>query len=255
MMDDFIFRGRDIREFDASAAFGASMRVGGKIARSEYDLAGGGSIEIGEPVYQATQRQVTITPIDGREATGEWARAILTWLQGGRGELTVHNDPDVHRIAQFDADGTLGTNGWPYGALALTMRLGPFAYAQRATRVTAATSEGKATLRVAVVGGMIVPLRVIITPTSGTITAVSVRCRGQELRFSGLSLSAGQTLDYGAGDRYRAEPSSVTENGLVTFAHVTRWALLRGRSGDSVAVSVAGGEARVSVIARGRHIA
>lgn len=255
MMDDFIFRGRDIREFDASAAFGASMRMGSKIARSEYELAGGGSIEIGEPVYQATQRQVFITPIDGREATPEWARAILTWLQAGRGELTLHNDPRIHRIARFDTDGTLGTNGWPYGVLAMTMRLEPFAYAQHTSRTMAVTSGGKATFRIALTGALSVPLRILIKATSGTITAASVSLKGETLRFTGLSIGTGKTLDYRAGDRYRGEASSVAENGTLTFAHVASWALLHGKSGDAVSVSVTGGEAQVSVIARGREIA
>ena len=100
-MDDFRFRGRHVSEFGAVAAFGDSMRYGGKVRRGEYALPGGGSALIGEDEWQPTSRSVVLMPADGVEADGSWRRALCGWLQSGQGEMIVDNDPDVMLIASF----------------------------------------------------------------------------------------------------------------------------------------------------------
>ena len=250
-MDNFIFRGRDIAEFGAVAAFGDSMHAGAKIRRSEYDMPGGGSAEIGDAAYMPTTKVVRITPEDGMTATPAWRRSILAWLQGGRGELVEHNDPEVYRIAQFDTDGTYEWRSWPTGLLQMTMTLQPFAYAQTKTRAQEQTSKGAAVLTLDMETGIPAPVSVRITPQGGTVTAVVIKCGGESVTLEGLNLGAEQTLLYRAGDPLE-EDASVEENGEVTFAHVTRWAQLMTRGSAQISVLVTGGEAKIEAWARCR---
>ena len=252
-MDDFIFRGRSIKDFGAVAAFGASMKTGAKIKRSEYELPGGGSVLIGEAAYQPTQRAVTITPADGVEATPRWRRALLGWLQSGRGEMIVLNDPDVLRLAQFDSDGTFGTQGWPLGELKLTLTLQPLAYNVLETSASQETSAGVARVPVTVDSAMRMPLRVILAATSGTITTATIAAGGEALELADLRLAAGQRLCYDAG-QYLGDAASLSIDDEITFAPVAngRWARLTALPQDVARVQVTGGEARVTVIARGR---
>ena len=250
-MDNFIFRGRDIAEFGAVAAFGDSMHAGAKISRSEYKMPGGGSAEIGEATYEPTTRVVRITPEDGKTATPAWRRSILAWLQGGRGELVEHNDPEVYRIAQFDTDGTYEWRSWPTGLLQMTMTLQPFAYALQQTRAQAQTTQGAAVLALDMETQIPAPVSVRITPQEGTVTAVTIECGGESVTFEGLNLGAEQTLCDRAGDPLEAD-ASVQENVTVTFAHVTRWAQLPTRGSAQISVYITGGEAQIEAWARCR---
>ena len=110
-MDDFIFRGRHIREFGAVAAFGETMKTGGKVRRGEYALPGGGSALIGEDEWQSTTRSVTLTPEDGRVADGPWRRELLGFLPQNNEEkapsetTTDITDRPVHvleRVCEMD---------------------------------------------------------------------------------------------------------------------------------------------------------
>ena len=251
-MDDFIFRGRDIAEFSAVAAFGAAMKTGAKIARGEYSLPGGGSVIIGGETYAATQRQVVIMPADGANADAAWAREILAWLMAGRGELVVHNDPDVVRIAQFDTEATYGTGSWPEGALTLNMTLQPLAYDATPTSAQADTEGGTASLTVRAGGEMELPLRVVIRAEGGTITGATIVSGGQTVRLAGLSVPAGQKIIYDAG-QILGDVMTLTAAGAAAWASVKTWARLAARSGETVSVSVTGAEATVSVTVRGRY--
>lgn len=251
-MDDFIFRGRDIADFGAVAAFGAAMKTGAKIERSEYDLPGGGSVIIGEDSYKPTTRQVVIMPADGVDADAAWARRILSWLMAGRGELIVHNDPDVVRLAQFDSEATYGTQDWPLGALKLTMTLQPLAYARRAWEGKADTVSGAASLTIAASSAMEMPLAIEVTAKSGVITACEMRAGGHVLAMSGLSVQPGQTILYDAGQRL-SDLMTLTAGGAAAFSRVTAWARLAAWPGDSVSVRLTGGEGRVHVACRGRY--
>ena len=250
-MDDFIFRGRDIAEFGAVAAFGASMKTGAKVKRSEYDLPGGGSVIVGGEAYAATQRTVTIMPADGVTADAAWARDILSWLMAGRGEFVLHSDPDVCRIAQFDSEATYGTSAWPEGALQLTMTLQPLAYARAPEAKSADTEGGEATVTVSAQSAMEMPLRVVVRATGGPVTGGEIACGSETVALAGLALESGQELVYDAGQRL-GDLMQLSAAGAAAWAHVTRWARLAATPGQKVTVRLTGGDGHVTVSARGR---
>ena len=254
MMDDFSFRGRHISEFGAVAAFGEAMRTGAKIRRGEYALPGGGSVEIGEGTWEPTTRQVSITPADGVNADERWRRRLLAWLQGGRGEMIVDNDASVVRIAQFDADGTYGTRGWPLGMLTMNMTLQPLAYDVLPTQTAARTSGGKAALALSLGEGLETPLRICLRCLSGTITRAEISAGGKTLVLGDPDLGAGGEIEYDAGE-FLGDVMSLKKDGAVTFAPVSggRWARLACLPGELIRVTLTGGEAQVTVTARGRY--
>lgn len=254
MMDDFTFRGRHISEFGAVAAFGSAMRTGAKVRRGEYSLPGGGTVEIGEGTWQQTVRQVSITPADGVHADERWRRRLLTWLQAGRGEMIVDNDPSVLRIAQFDQDGTYGTQGWPLGVLTLQMTLHPLSYDALPTQASARTVGGEAALALDMGEGLETPLQVAIRCTSGTITRAEICTGGKRLILGAPALQAGSVIEYDAGE-FLHSAASIKKNGVLTFAPVEggRWARLACAPGELITVTVEGGEAQVTVTARGRY--
>lgn len=254
-MDDFIFRGRHIREFGAVAAFGESMKTGGKVKRGEYALPGGGSVLLGEDEWQSTTRSVTITPEDGRVADGPWRREALAFLQAGRGELIVDNDPDVLLIASFDAEGTYEHRSWPAGCLTLTMTLQPLCYAvmetQRTQHVTAGTETA---IGFDLPGALPAPLQVTLRATGGTITRATIATGGGVLDLPNLRLASGHVLTYDGG-QFLGDPTALTLDGAVDFSPVQggRWARLSCPAGGGVLrVTLTGGEADVIVSARGR---
>lgn len=252
-MDDFIFKGRDIAEFGAVAAFGESMRIGGKIMPRAYTLPGGGSVEIGEAVHQATQRTVTLTPSDGVDGSVAWARRLLGWLQSGRGEMIVKHDPEIMRIAEFGAEGTYGTRNWPLGGVQTTMTLQPLAYSVREASFRADTSGGELTAALNAESAYPMPLRIGLTVTGGTVERVRMTAGGQTLELEGMALGAGQTLLYDAGQLLGDAPK-VEIDGALTFAPLCsgRWARLAIAPDEAVSISATGGEARVTVSGRGR---
>lgn len=253
MMDNFSFRGQRIEQFGAVAAFGKSMRIGAKIRRQEYALPRGGSVEIGEPVHEITQRTVTITPMDGVTADETWRRKILSWLQGGRGEMIVHNDPRVMRIAQFDADGTWGDQGWPFGELTLTMTLQPLAYAAQESQASGATKGGSCRLLLMCESALEIPVHAIIRAKSGVITDVSITAGGKTLILSGMSGTTGTVIEYDCG-AFLGNVPSLKIGGALDFSPVAsgRWAELYAFPDEPVEIVVAGGEADVVLIGRGR---
>ena len=250
-MDDFRFKGKDLAAFGATAAFGESMRTGAKVKRSAYSLPGGGSVIIGEDTHEETQRAVTIAPLPGVEATPKWRREILSWLHSGRGELIVYNDPDVMRIAQFDSEGTFGTQAWPDGALQMTMTLQPLCYAVRERVQTCLTADGTASIVLDVETAMETPLCIRVSVESGMLTKLSLTCGGRTLRLEGMNLTAGQAVEYDAGDLI-GDVMSLRAAGAAGFGYVTKWAKLTAMPGRVLAVAAEGAQVSVSVRARGR---
>jgi len=253
-MDDFSFMGKELSAFGAEAAFGASMRIGAKVKRSEYELPGGGSIIIGEDTFEPTQRQVTIIPADGVEPTPGWRRDILGWLQGGRGELFVHNDPDVMRIAQFDQDGTWGTQGWPDGSIALTMTLQPLCYARRATVQQTESVDRGASVAISAASALPMPLKIRAEAISGTVSALTLQAGGEVLALEGMQLAAGQAVEYDAGSLIGDVMSLRIADGA-GYAYVKRWAKLTAMPGTVLSAQTVGGEIRLTAICRGRWTA
>lgn len=250
-MDDFIFRGRDIAEFHATAAFGAAMKTGAKITRSAYELPGGGSVVIGEDTYAPTAREVTILP-EGVTADAAWAREILTWLMAERGEFVLKSDPDVMRMAEFDGEATYGEQIYPGGALKLTMTLQPLAYDAHPTETTAVTQGGVALLPVLGGGELRMPLDVTIACASGTITSAEIGVGTQTVQLEGLSVMPGQEIRYNAG-QLLSDVMTLRASGAACWHCVRRWARLAARRGESVTVTLSGGEATVTLSVRGRY--
>lgn len=258
-MDDFTFDGRHIREFGAVAAFGNSMRYGGKARRGAYALPGGGSVMLGDTVWQSVTRSVTIAPADGVDADEHWRREIVSWLQApDQAEMIVDNDPDVILIASFDADGVYGTRSWPGGALEMNVTLQPLAYAAMESQGTAHAADGVETvvpLEMASVKP--VPLSIRIACSSGVITAARINVGGHEMVLPSLALEPGHALEYDGGV-YLHDPVDLRIDGATNFGPVDggRWASLEYCPGkDVICVTVEGGEADVLASARGRFIA
>lgn len=249
-MDDFRFMGKELAAFGATAAFGNAMRVGAKVKRPEYELPGGGSVIIGEDNWQSTQRQVTIIPMGSVEPSPRWRREILAWLQSGRGELIVHNDPDVMRLAQFDQDGTWGTGSWPDGAIQLTMTLQPLCYAVHETAQAAVSSGGAASLVISVPSALPMPLRIRAEVVSGTLTALTLAA-GETVKLAGMSLTAGQAVDYDAGSLI-GDVMSLKIADSLGFAYVSKWGKLTAMPGTALKVSAEGAQVKVTAICRGR---
>lgn len=250
-MDDFSFMGKELSAFGAEAAFGASMRIGAKVRRSEYALPGGGSVIIGEDAYETTQRQVTIIPAPGVEPTSGWRRDILGWLQSGRGEMIVHNDPDVMRIAQFDQDGTWGTQGWPDGEIALTMTLQPLCYARRATVQLAESVDRGARIVIGAPSALPMPMKIRAEVISGAVSTLTLQAGDDVLSLEGMQLAAGQAVEYDAGSLIGDVMSLRIADGA-GYACVSRWAKLTAMPGTVLSAQATGGEIRLTAICRGR---
>lgn len=254
-MDDFTFRGRHIGEFGAEAAFGETMKTGGKVKRGAYTLPGGGSVLIGEDEWQETARSVTILPSGGREADAVWRREVLAWLQAGRGELVADNDPDVIRIASFDAESSYDLKSWPAGCLTLTMTLQPLAYSALETQRTQhVTAGGEIAIGFDLASALPAPLRVTLRATGGTITRAQIQAAGNALDMPNLHLTDGHVLTYDGG-QFLGDPTALLLDGEADFSPVQggRWARLTCPAGGGVLrVTLTGGDADVIVSARGR---
>lgn len=258
-MDDFTFNGRHISEFGATAAFGDSMRYGGRASRGGYALPGGGSVMLGDTVWNPVTRSVVIAPMDGVDADENWRREIIGWLQEpDQAEMIVDNDPDAILIAGFNQDGVYGTRSWPGGALEMTMTIQPLCYAAMETQGAAHAQDGKETpVPLEMPAGLPVPLSMRIACTAGVITAARIRVGAHEMVLPSLQLSAGSVLGYDGGT-YLHDPIDMTVDGVTDFSPADggKWASLEYRPGeDVIRVTVTGGEADVSVSARRRTIA
>ncbi|MDO5300821.1 MAG: hypothetical protein Q4F18_15435 [Clostridia bacterium] len=228
------------------------MATGSAIARSEYDLPGGGSLIAGDAAYKPITRTVVIMPADGVQADDAWARRIIAWLTAGRGRLIVRHSPDTYRIAQFDDAPTYGAKIWPLGGIQVKCKMQGLCHASHATGLTAATSGGKASITAAYATALAAPLDVTIAPTSGTITAAEIRTGGKALALGGLTLTAGHVLAYFAGDAHQGEAARLEIDGAACFDRVTAWAQLAAPPGGAIEVTVTGGEASVTATLRGR---
>ena len=255
MYDDFIFAGKNCRDFGTHAFFGETTTIGTTISRNLYDLPGGIEAEIGEASYKSVTRKVTLTPMDGREADEAFCRQIVGWLCAKRGRLTLERDPDVYRICSFDKAAELDNKSWPDGCIQLTATMQGLAFATHAQTASATTSGGKATLRAGFDTDIAAPLRLDIKVTSGTVTAATIVVGGKSLALSGLSAASGKTIRYEAGDARADLPPILSVDGVQRFGTVKAWKRLKVTRGQSIGVMLTGGEAVVTAYLRGRWIA
>lgn len=255
MLDDFIFCGRDIAELGACAAFGDSMTAGTEVDRMAYDLPGGGSIIMGYGTRRAIVRNVAIMPRDGVAGDAAWVRQVTRWLMQGRGRLVVKHDPDVFRLAQFDAAATYGAKIWPTGGLQMRMTLLPMAFAQAAAHAQGRTQSGKIELRLAMDTAERAPLETEIVCASGTITAAEITAGGRTLALSGFNLTAGTRVRVRCADTLLGELAEVRVGDALRFDAVKTWAQLDAANGEAIGIAVTGGEAEVRIAARGRFYA
>lgn len=254
MYDDFTFNARHCTELGVHAFWGESSAVGAKLVRNLYELPGGVQTEIGEPVYPAWTRKLTLAPVDGREMDAAMVRAVLGWLCGGTGCLIADDDRERVWQVRFDGGATLDNRSWPEGCMQITATIQGAAWGVRIQRWSAGTADGAATIEARLDSQLPSPLGVTIACTSGTITAAEIACQGKRLLLDGLALAPGQILLYSAGGRGTAPELRV--GGMLDFSPVVRWAnlMLLPRVGR-VEISLAGGEADISAFARGRWMA
>ena len=257
MYDSFVFRGQHTSAFGALAFFGEGYTLGAKIRRSEYPLPGGGVVEIGEESYGTITRTVELIPADGAEDTPSWRRRLLGWLQGGRGDLILDEDPEVILTASFDQEGTGGLKVSPLGGVQLKATIWSLARSAVPVLRSETTVDHQLSLTWKGTGIVPAPVTAHILPTDGTLTSarITVERDGKDPKIfdcAGLSLTEDQELTYRAGDGQT--PSAVLENGTLTFAHVRRWAHLAVLPGDRVTLETAGSEVRMDIEARERMI-
>lgn len=252
MYDDFIFRGTCCRELGAHAFFGESCTVGGNISRNLYELPGGQVLELGDAAARSVTRKVTLSPIDGMEATDAWVRRLCGWLGGGRGRLILERDPEVWRMASFDKAAELDNRSWPEGCVQTQATLYGMASAVRPVTISAATSGGAAALTASIDTDVAVPVRVILRVTGGTVTAATIACGGQVLRLTGFSAGAGTEILYDAGTQGAPE---LRIGGVLRFDTVSAWRRLKAGRGERIALRLTGGEASVSAQLYGRWFA
>lgn len=250
--DSFVFRGQSCEEMGAEAYWGESYTVGGQLKRAAYALPLGGSVLIGEDVPESTTRQITLVPAPGLDDTPEWRRRILQWLQGARGEMVFRRDPEMIRLARFDKSGSGGRKvDAALGGIQMQATLEPLARTQRETGASGETAQGTLTLAMPAETGMPAPLRVALT-ARGALTAAEIGCGGHALRLAGLSLAAGDTIEYYAGDLH-GTPAYLKVNGQSNYSPLAsgQWAILRASRGDEITVLTSGAEAEAHVYARG----
>lgn len=254
MYDDFTFRARHCAALGVHAFWGESGQAGAKLTRNLYELPGGWQAEIGAPSYPAWTRKLTLAPVDGREMDTELTRALLGWLCGAPGYLIADDDRERMWLTRFDGGATLDNRTWPDGCLQITATIQGAAWGVRLQRWSGHTDGGAATIEARLDSQLPSPLGCAITCTSGTITAMEIACEGHRLLLDGLSLAPGSEVRYSAGTGIAAPDLRV--DGMLDFGPVSRWAQLTlpPRAGR-VNVAVEGGEADVSVWARGRYLA
>ena len=252
MYDNFVFRGVSCEEMGADAFWGESYTVGAQIKRGAYALPLGGSVMIGDDVPESTARQIVLVPAAGVGDTPEWRRALLTWLQGERGEMVFRQDPETVRLARFDKSGSGGRKiDAALGGIQLQMTLEPYARTRQESGASGTTSSRALTLMMPAETGVPAPLRVVLT-SRGTLTAAAVSCGGKTLRLTGMSLGSGKSLEYYAGDPH-GTPASLKINGQASYAPLAsgQWAILKASRGDEITIETTGAEADVHVYARG----
>ena len=239
MYDDFTFLGRHISEFGGMAFLGEGFAVGDKIRRSEYALPGGGSVVIGRERHGTISRTIEILPVDGVSDTAAWRRRLLSWLMSARGFLTWDHDPSVRMTAQFNSEGSAGTKVSPVGGISLrctvygvcedaipAMLSGNMQQDIGGYKITFSWRAGS-TIRT--------PLTLALRANSGTLSSASVMTPNGTIRFSGMGLGTAQELVVSGEDGDL--PASVTEAGILTFAHVAKWSDLSAAPGDTVTVT------------------
>lgn len=255
MYDDFTFRGLHVRDFGGMAFLGDGFSVGDKIARNEYALPGGGSVIIGAAKHGTISRTVEIVPVDGVEDTAAWRRRLLSWLYSGRGFLVFDGDPTVRMTAQFDQEGSAGAKISPSGGVSVratvfgvcedaipTMLSGNTEAVDGAQGITFAWRAG---------GAIRTPLTVTARALDGTLSSMTVVTGAGTLSLASMVIAEESTVSVSGEDGEL--PASVYENGILTFAHVRKWADLSAAPGEEIRVTV-NTPAFISVTGRGKWI-
>ena len=255
MYDDFTFRGRHVREFGGMAFLGDGFAVGDKIQRPEYALPGGGSVIIGREKHGAVSRTVEILPVDGVNDTPVWRRNLLSWLYSGRGFLVWDSDPGVRMTAQFDQEGSAGGKVSPVGGV--NLRATVFGVCEDAVpTVLSANAESTdggyaAEFRWKSGSSIKTPLTVQARALDSAISSLRVETANGTLSLASMQIRQDGTVAVSGEDGDL--PAAVYEDGILTFAHVRKWADLSARPGDVIRV-VANAPAVITVTGRGKWI-
>lgn len=256
MFDNFTFFGRHVTEYGYNYAESASRILRGRVARNEYTIGGesGTALYEGER-YEPFTRSGVLYPARDHTSVADnpdMVHALLAWLTQGRGELIYDRAPSVYRLAQCDEAVEHTWEGWPLGAIRVTMTLQPFAYSVRETYANGSiAADGEILL--ALDTDVPAPLRVAITPDDGaTITGATISAEGRRIELQGLDVRTGKQLVVDCERPIRAAVDGTSVMSCVTFFERLR---LSGPGAVGVELTYgAGGGARVQVAARGRFV-
>lgn len=256
MYDDFTFRGRHVSEFGGMAFLGEGFAVGDKVTRGEYALPGGGSVIIGAAKHGTISRSIEILPVDGVSENAAWRRRILSWLMGGRGYLVFDHDPAVRMTAQFDQEGSAGAKVSPVGGVSLRASVFGVCEDAVATVLSGNTDTDEIgwqgiTFTWMAGSDIETPLTVSVRPLEATLTGINITVPGGTLQLASMGIGAGRALSVSGEDGEL--PAAVYEDGILTFAHVRKWANLSAKPGDEIKIS-GNAAAFVTVTGRGKWV-
>ena len=125
------------------------------------------------------------------------ASDVTAWLCGtdGRGKLILDALPDRYFIAEVSDASSLTDDDWASGEAAIAFTCQPFAYAVSEDGVTVQTSANAAkSAALGVQGNAETMLAFRVTCASGTMNTATVETPTCRFNFTGLGMTAGETL-------------------------------------------------------------
>lgn len=125
------------------------------------------------------------------------ASDVTAWLCGtdGRGKLILDALPDRYFIAEVSDEAALMDDDWASGEAAIAFTCQPFAYAVSEDGVTVQTSANAAkSAALGVQGNAETMLAFRVTCASGTMNTATVETPTCRFDFTGLGMTAGETL-------------------------------------------------------------
>jgi len=258
---NFTFDGRHcLRDFDCFYIFKRDRPVSPDSTFRTFEISGadGDQIYGDGRTHKVVTHKGTLylmhTPANDAVAMRIY-RQIGAWLKVGRRRLIWDFEPDKYLLAEISEGTDYTESGWPDGGLQIALRCQPMAYDLQEVSVSATIADTAAhALTLPLYTGEPAPVCCDIANTgAATITGATVAVGGKQVTFSGLSLTAGQTLLINM-----EAPIGATIGTNCALNKATRFDYLTASGAVTVAVTLAFGsgtkQATVKVHARGRWV-
>ncbi len=224
-----------------------------RIRRNAYEIAGvSGTLLLDGETRDTITFRGTLYPAIERGTQGEaqtLLRSVASWLTAGRKQLIFDYEPDRYYMAEISRETEWSLKNWFGGEIGIRFEAQPFAYSTAESTASAATTGANVALELTLATGLPAPVRIAVANTgSAPITGLWV---DDEIGFSGMSLTGGQTLEIDmeppVGARietvnalpwaFRFAPKTAVDGGNVIVAGFT-WG--EGARGASVTISARG---------------